>query len=337
MKIGGEFEVDPKVLCGFGSFTLDQEQILFSSGRSALMAILNYLGNIKTKTIYIPYYICKSVVTSCLNMGYRIEFYELTDDYTFPLELLPDVEKNASILLVNYFGFVDVEKIIKTIKKNRPDICTIYDNVQSFWTYKNTIADFSFTSLRKHFATPDGALVFSNLPGFRYKMNLKENSFYWPKFIGALLKTEKIDDSLYLHFFKEGERLLDEDNEITASSKLAQFILSSTDFEEIKRRRFNNTKLVYEIGNEFGIDFMFEFSEKVIPLVVPIFVKNRDEIRKRLFNKKVFLPIHWPEEEFNKTVARTREIANSELSLVIDQRYSEEEMKYQMEMLFKNS
>lgn len=332
IKIGGEFEINPESLKGFLDFKPDASSFLFSSGRSALQAILKFTKN-KPSFIYLPYYICSSVVSACKNEGYKIIFYELDDNFLFPINDIANIKKNSALLTVNYFGFVNDNPLIKRIKRQRPDITIISDQVQSFWTYKDTLADFAFTSLRKHFAIPDGALVHSNRKDWKPEKQIKENGFYWAKLLASFLKNEKVDDNIYLKFFEEGERLLDEERSITKGSGYAQFLLSVAELNLIKEQRLRNTKKVYELGNKIGLDFVFQYAENIVPLVVPILVKNRDEVRKKLFNKNIFLPVHWPLEAFNSISARTREITNSELSLVIDQRYSEEEMNYQIRNL----
>lgn len=335
IKIGGEFEITPEALKDIWDFHPESDLFLFSSGRSALKAILEFISKAKPKIIYIPYYICPSVVNACLKSGYTTKYFELDSDFLFPLDNLEKINKNATLLTVNYFGFVDDNNIIKKIKKERPDITIISDHVQSFWTYKNTLADFSFTSLRKHFATPDGALVFSKNKNWKPNKQIETNNFYWPKLLASLLKYYKVNDEIYLKFFEEGEKLLDAESKITQGSKYAKYFLTNANLDLIRKRRLRNTKKVYEIGNKIGLDFVFQYDDNVVPLSVPVFIKNRDEIRKKLFNKNIFLPVHWPIDNFNSVSKKTKEISNFELSLIIDQRYSEKEIIYQIETLKK--
>ena len=330
IKIGGEFEINPKDLNGIWDFHPESDSFLFSSGRSALKAILEFISRVKPKIIYIPYYICPSVVSTCMQAGYTIKFYELDNDFLFPIDDLEKINKNATLLTVNYFGFVDDNNIIKKIKKDRPDITIISDQVQSFWTYKNTCADFSFTSLRKHFATPDGALVFSKNGNWRPDKQIETNNFYWPKLMASLLKFQKDNDEIYLKLFEEGEKLLDAESKITQGSKYAKYFFTNANLDLIRKRRLRNTKRVYELGNKIGLNFVFRYNEKTVPLSVPVFIKNRDEVRKKLFNKNIFLPVHWPINQFNEKSKISKKLAKNSISLVIDQRYNLNHMEYQL-------
>jgi len=335
VKIGGEFEIDPKILKDFGNFKSESDSFLFSSGRSALQAILKFNAKNKPSLIYLPYYICSSVVNACKNEGYQIIFYELDDNFLFPISKLIKLKKDSTLLTVNYFGFVNDNPLIEIIKKQRPDITVISDQVQSFWTYKETLADFSFTSLRKHFAVPDGALIHSNIKDWKPAKHIKENNFYWTKLLASILKKTKVDDKIYLNFFNEGERILNQEKEITKCSMITEFLFSMINFDLVKEQRVRNTRIVYDYGNKKGLKFIFQYDKNIVPLVVPILVKNRKEVRKKLMNKGIFLPVHWPAEEFNRFSEKTQKITNTELSLIIDQRYSKEEIEYQIKTLLE--
>ncbi len=330
-KIGGEFEISPKRLekrdvnSSIGDY-------LFSSGRAALMTILEDV-KINSPLIYLPYYICSSVVDACINANVKFKFYELDNNLRFPIEFESKIEKNATLLIVNYFGLQNDNIILEKIKTIRPDIVTISDQVQSMWTCEDSIADYSFTSLRKHIATPDGALVYKKGEAIKLNAFSKQNTFYTKKLEGAISKYNKENDKKYLSLFEEGEKILDNEKEITIASNIASDIYTNTNFTLIKNQRKTNYKLIYELGKKYELDFVFPFSDKNIPLCVPIRLKNRDEIRRALMQKHIFLPVHWPISNFNKQSEIAKQMAEQELSLVIDQRYSEKEMMYQIETL----
>ncbi len=333
IKIGGEFEINPISLSGLSKFIPDIKNCLYASGSIALMAILNFIGKRNKKIIYIPFYICKSVFNACEKSGFVTRFYELDTQFLFPFNEIDKIERNATLLFVNYFGFIDASDIISKVKANRPDIITIYDNVQSYWTYKNTPADFSFTSLRKHIATPDGALIDSKDPDFYNYSNLDENNFYWAKLTASLLKYEQINNEVYLNLFEEGENQLYNANNITKASIFGNYFYKNADWNKIKERRKLNYRKVYEIGYNEGIEFLFSYKEGIIPLNVPILINKRDNIRRMLFDMNIFLPVHWPPEDFNKNSKNINALINNELSLIIDQRYTVKQIEFQMKKL----
>ena len=73
---------------------------------SAKAAIYFAIRQMKLKKVYVPYYMCNSVLHMLKGMEIDIKQYWLTD------KLLPNLkekEADAGILLVNYFGVMDSE------------------------------------------------------------------------------------------------------------------------------------------------------------------------------------------------------------------------------------
>ena len=335
IKIGGEFEINPELIHSSDNLLSRNSNTLFSSGRSALMAILQKIQNDggNKSLIYLPYYICSSVVEACQNTRFDVKFYEIDQTFLFPLEFIDNIEKKASLLSVNYFGLVNDNNILEALKNKRPDIITISDNVQSLWECHKSVANFSFTSFRKHIATPDGAIVYQKGEIVKPQKDILENVFYNNKLSGAIAKYREEEDRVYLNFFEEGEIQLEHETKTTKASQLSEYVFQNIDWENIKMARKNNYHKVHEIGSKNGLNFIFPYSEKDSPLCVPILVENRDEIRRNLFKHNIFLPIHWPIESYNKKSNLSNNMAKNELSLVIDQRYSLIEMVYQIETL----
>ena len=334
IKLGGEFEINPNILSEFFDYKPKGDIFLYSSGASALMAILKHISKGKTKVIHLPYYTCHSVVTACLNVGYHVNFYEPTECFLFPLDYINKIKKGEVLLTVNYFGFVDDNHVIRDIKSSRSDITIISDQVQSFWTYDKTEADYSFTSLRKHFPIPGGAIVYCKNSTITHDIHLNKATFIEKKLIGSFLKYLQLPDKVYLNFFEEGEKEIINESEISKASALVYYLFEKLNLAEAKEKRKTNCRLVYELGNLHGFNFVFPFTEDVVPLNVPIIIKDRDNVRKKLMGKNVFLPVHWPTEAFNSSSAIAKRMSSHELSLVIDQRYSVNEIEHQLQSLF---
>lgn len=336
MKIGGEFQINPTTVnnyCQKKYKYKDEGSIILSSGRNALLAILNYLSEKKRITIHVPYYICPAVLDICAYSKIIIKFYEPNLFYDFPIEYINRIKKGETLLTVNYFGFIDDNITIKKIKTLRPDIITISDQVQSFWTFKKSIADFSFTSLRKHFPTTQGALIRSNKTNFTLKKPGEESTVYKFKLIASLLKYINVDDKIYLDLFNEGEKILENEKILKNTNNIVRYLYNNIDFKIITTRRKNNCEIIYREGEKLGLNFVFPYNKNVIPMNIPIILKNRDETRKNLIENKIYLPIHWLNNKFYKYSIITEKMMNKSLSLVCDQRYSERHMKYQMNKL----
>jgi hypothetical protein len=78
--------------------------------------------------------------------------------------------------------------------------------------------------------------------------------------------------------------------------------------------------------SEMGINSLIPVPNDVVPLFVPIYLENRNDVRKRMSQQEIYCPIHWPLE--NMPVKKGKEMAEHELSLIVDQRYGEKEMKH---------
>ncbi|MFW5804732.1 MAG: hypothetical protein ACOCWG_05835, partial [bacterium] len=333
--IGGDFPISPNDLKGIASFSETEGVKMFSNGRTALMAILKHISENSTqkRKIYLPYYICHSVIEACKLSGYNVSFYEITESFNFPISELNKLEQNTVLLTINYFGFVDDNSIVEEIKQKRPDIVTISDRVQDFYRLKDSIADYSFTSLRKAFPIPEGGLVFTKHIDFFDNFSYPENYFYKEKLLGSLLKGNGADDTDYLFFFEKGEQILDESTRIEKSSIISQYLYHKFNISEAQQIRQRNYDFIYSEGKKIGIDFIFEYKDHITPLSVPILIKDRDRIRKNLMKKNVFLPVHWPLSSFYKDSKKSKEIARNEISLIIDQRYNLKHMEYQLDTL----
>lgn len=74
------------------------------------------------------------------------------------------------------------------------------------------------------------------------------------------------------------------------------------------------------------------FVKDAVPYIAVIIIgKRRDYVRKAFTKNNVFCPVHWPwvSEDLNGRNV----LYESELSLVCNQRYSEDDMKFILEIL----
>ena len=66
------------------------------------------------------------------------------------------------------------------------------------------------------------------------------------------------------------------------------------------------------------------------PLGIPILLENRDEIRERMRQNRIFLPVHWPNQNNN---GLGKYFEDHELTLLVDQRYSKSNIDKMLEVL----
>jgi hypothetical protein len=334
-KIGGEFQIEYKQLIEIPHTGLYSEKIYFSNGRNALKYILIQLKTKEHKsTIHVPYFICKSVIETVINLGYKINFYEVSQKYELPEEYIETINEHDLVILVNYFGFSKNKIIIQKIKNYNSNIVCIEDSVQAIYEQEKSNADFTFNSFRKFFAVPDGASI-TYKTALEKPNQLPQNKFHYHKLIGGILKTLKPKDTDFLDLFAKGENLIDDEKGLSGISTIGCWIYENTNKTDAQKRRKENYKLLYDIGKESNIKFLFDYDPHITPLNIPIIINNRDKIRNELFRQNIFLPIHWKLDSFNKNSLTCQYISENELSLVIDQRYNSEDIIREMDALLK--
>ena len=79
-----------------------------------------------------------------------------------------------------------------------------------------------------------------------------------------------------------------------------------------------------------------DIKENDIPLFVPIILENRDKVRKAMFANNIFLPVHWPVVEHQSELRRGAYMAQHELSIIIDHRFSVKDMERILDVLEKS-
>lgn len=241
--------------------------------------------------------------------------------------------------MVNYFGVISCEKDINWIKRNYPDSFVILDNVQApFRIEKPTLADVTFTSLRKAYPVPDGGMVLKN--GLNLPSYHEVAKFSQYKIAASYLKEKRTcgyyDDDIYLDLFHRGEESID-DNYDTAPSDYTLRVFRNLDIRRIAVLRKRNTSHILSGLIKIGLKPCIDISENDVPLFVPILLSERDKVRKAMFSNHIFLPVHWPvEDQKKKELKRGLYMSQHELSIIIDHRYSISDMDRILKVLADN-
>ena len=179
---------------------------------------------------------------------------------------------------------------------------------------------------------PDGGLVKTKS---KLAVAEKYSTFGQYKAAAALLKSMRegnFNDHIYLELFEKGEQLIDSELEC-GMSQIAEKLYVFMDEERVKVRRINNAKYLIKELNDIGISPLLPLQENHVPLFVPIVPPNRDAVRKEMFHREIYCPVHWQLKDLN--LARGGQMAEAELSLIIDQRYGCKEMDKILSVLYE--
>lgn len=337
--IGGEFQIAVTDILNAENRHLESPDVYaYSSGRAALYQILKYLNQEKGVTsVLLPDYLCSSILVPVQKLELDYFFYPIDEYLELERTSLAELyKKNAAVLLINYFGLQDLSSQIKAIRGIDENAIIVEDDVQAYYEFKKPLCnvDFKFTSLRKTFAVPDGGLVKT-----KYSLPKVEspNTFGQYKAAAALLKSMRegnFNDNIYLEMFEKGESLIDDELEC-GMSLIAEKLYSYVDEERVKVRRLNNATYLLEQLKPLGIKPLLSLTDNHVPLFIPVVLNNRDDVRRAMFQKEIFCPVHWPLDGMN--VKRGEQMSREELSLIIDQRYGRKEMDEIISVLKKTN
>ncbi len=335
--IGGEFPIAVTDILNAGGRRKEEPDVFkYASGRAALYQILKYLKSENNVCrVLLPDYLCSSILVPVKALELEYGFYPINEALELDEQSFTALyHKGTSVLVINYFGLKDLTNQISFIRNLDNKAIIIEDDVQAYYEFKKPLGDvdFKFSSLRKTFAVPDGGLVKS-----KHQLPVIEtpNTFGQYKATAALIKSMRegnFNDQVYLEMFEKGESIIDGELEC-GMSLFAKKLYGSLDEERVKVRRLNNAHYIVEQLAKNGIKPLLPLKEEHTPLFIPIILQNRDEVRKKMFQHKIFCPVHWPLE--GMVLKRGKVMAETELSLIIDQRYGQKEMDVIVNTLWK--
>ena len=337
--IGGEFDVDLQSLKYSHSENVCLDGLYkYSSGRSALYHILlDVKKRNNISKILLPDYLYSSVAIAAEKADVEVVFYPLNDKLELDEKHFANLyEDKCAVLLINYFGLQNLQIQVAYVRSLNKDAVIIEDDVQGFYEFQKELigVDYKFTSLRKTFACPDGGLVKTEnlLP----EVNTV-NKFHQYKLAGSILKSlrkpEYYDDAVYLSMFEKGESMID-DEIAEGMSDMAVDIITKTDIDRLAYIRRRNAKFICDGLESLGLNTILPVTEDKIPLFVPVYLDDRNKVRKYMFQHNCFCPVHWPLEGMN--VKKGAEMAEHELSIIVDQRYTNADMEYILDLIAKS-
>ncbi len=303
-EIGGYIELDTYHLP-----MLHEGAIALNCGRNALAWLIRARG---IKKLWIPKLICDSVTGVCEREGISYSFYSIGMNFRPAQEVT--LGEGEWFYFINYYSQFDNNQIQKYVERYER---IIVDNAQSYFQKPITGVDTIYTC-RKYFGVPDGAFLYTDAKVL--DVYPQDESFERMHFLLGRYERPAME---FYHEYVENNQMFSIEP-IKKMSKLTWNLLHGINYQKIRQKRIQNYKLILESLGEYNL-----LSTKMGSFMYPLMVKDGATLRRRLLNKKIFIPILWPSVLTNTVPAETEyRMANSILPLPIDQRYGMEEIEF---------
>lgn len=306
--IGGYFELElPR---GQGHYY--PQALKYQSARATFYALLLF---IKPKRVWMPYYICDSMLAPLIKAEIEVCFYSLNKDLSIQDDF--ELEKNDLLLYVNYFGVCSHIQDLILKKYNKEQI--VFDHSQAFFVPPMDCLA-TIYSPRKFFGVPDGGLLVTSLNMIEPE---KQDTGSFARTSHLLHRLAGEPEDGYMAY-QANEKTL-EDFQPRKMSVLTERLLNSINYDLVKQVRNTNFKKVH---SQIGHSNDFEINQENIngPMGYP-YLANNSELRSSLIKRRVFIPTYWPEVLERPGVTGTEKQLVENMNLIpCDQRYSLNDM-----------
>ena len=294
-----------------------KEALKLNTGRNALEYILeanNY------QKIYLPYYVCNSVLEPVDKLGISFEYYHI-DEHFIPQLDLSKIGKNEVLLYVNYFGICSKQARELVCQQKQLGFNLCLDNTQAFFAEQFPGVD-TFYSARKFFGVPDGGYLYTNT----FLAKELEQECVSDRFAYLIERIESGAQAAYADFRKSA--LLHRNLPIRQMSKISETILASIDYKQATEIRRDNFSFIHENLKEKNI-LSIDPSEVEAPMVYPFLFPDAHLLRAYLISKQIYVAQYWPEVLLKPGINEPEyELAYNLVSIPIDQRYDRKDMTY---------
>jgi len=312
-EIGGYLELDTYHLP-----MLHEGAVALNCGRNALAYLLRTRC---IKKLWIPKFICDSVIGVCEREQVPYTFYSIGMDFLPRQEIV--LGEDEWLYFVNYYSQFDNDLLYKYFKKHKR---IIVDNAQSYFQDPLDGVDTIYTC-RKYFGVADGAFLFTNAISDEH-LPIDE-SFKRMRFL--LGRYERTASEFYEEYAANNDYFVNE--KIKRMSKLTLNLLHGIDYPQVKRIREENYSFLHRTFRDINqlrlVDYPGTF-------MYPLLLEKGAEIRKILQQNNIYIPLLWP-DVFRLCKAEEIEykMASHILPLPVDQRYNIEDMKYMISVIFQ--
>jgi hypothetical protein len=287
--------------------------LTFQSARATFYALLD-AG--KPNRVWMPKYICDAMLSPLYALGIEIVFYDLTKQLNVDDSIT--LATNDWLLYVNYFGICN-EQEIALLKRFNPSQ-VILDHSQAFYTPPlDCLA--TIYSPRKFFGIPDGGLLVTQIP-ITKPTKIDEKSI--SRCMHLLQRLDSTPESGY-EAFKLADISIN-DIQPRKMSNLTSRILSSIDYESVRKKRNTNFYLLHEKFEPIN-ELKININSINAPMCYPLLI-NDTTVKKRLLENRIFVATYWPDVRDRVNINSFEyKLMERCLPIPCDQRYSDTDLK----------
>lgn len=307
---------------------IPRKAIYFISGTAALFYILNDICfDSSIKRVALPSWCCSCMIIPFEKRHIETVFYPI---YINEEKILTCDYSNAKgcdiTLVMSYFGYKEMNTI------SEPSGIIIRDVTHSLFSGKTEAADYYFGSLRKWAGFYTGGYAWKK-DAWNSKQIIPEVNTTYVNARKSAMEVKKqylngtIKDKQHLALFYQAEEYLDQCDIESGTERDTKFA-NHLDVKTIKRKRRENAETLLHYISDVAL--FPHINEEDCPLFVPIILPNerRDLLKQHLISRNIYCPVHWPISSLHKLDEQTKAIYDMELSIICDQRYNIDDMKY---------
>ncbi|MBO4367603.1 MAG: hypothetical protein J5859_02715 [Clostridia bacterium] len=303
-EIGGYIELDTYHLP-----MLHEGAIALNCGRNALAYLLKARH---IRRLWIPGFICSSVSEVCARENVPFSLYGIGPDL-LPSGGIP-LGEGEWLYFVNYYSQFDNDQILEYVQKYRR---MIVDNAQSYFQMPIPHVDTIYTC-RKYFGVADGAFLYTDAV-LQEELPVDE-SFDRMRFL--LGRFERTASEFYQEYSANNRFFAGEP--VKRMSKLTANLLHGIDYRAVEEQRIRNFQTLDGILKRSN-----RLALRASSYMYPFLAKNGAGIRKKLIERKIYIPLLWPSVISDENTGETEKmLAENILPLPIDQRYDAGDMRY---------
>lgn len=319
---------EPSSNSGFAPPFVSEHSVLLANARSGIAVAIERM---RPGRVWVPSYLCHTILEGVEAAGAQLEFYEIDCNLRVrSLDWVGRVRRGDIVIVIDYFGWPCDGECVARVRERGAWV--LEDACQAMLSSRaGKLGDIAVFSPRKYLGVPDGGVLTSNSPEIMFDgVTLEEPpGEWWSKGVSAARMRSEFDArgepnhwfDLYFEFDATHPV-----GHYSMSDRAKSLLTTSFDYSAIAARRVGNYCILGSMLARVAI--YPELEPGVVPLGFPIRLKDRDRVRRALFEKGIYPPVHWDirgvvPAEFEDSHTLASEI----MTLPCDQRYDESDME----------